>query len=120
MASYIDMTNTILSDRKVLNMYMNATNDVDQYDVSNRLFNQPHHFLDSADPIINSKVSLGRKYMEAIASNSSIVYFLPGTSQFLPGYNDATKTALTDLFTGKVAGNSNDNWALSELIGYLI
>lgn len=117
MASYTDITNNILTDKKVLNMYMSVENVVDQYDVSNRLFNQPHHFLDSADPILNSKVALGRKYMEAIASNSKIVYLLPGTTQFLPGYSDATKTALTDLFTGKTAGNENDNWALNELIG---
>ena len=116
MASVSKITENILSDKKVLEMYLNASNEKDSYDVSHRLYNSPYHFLDSADTILNSKVGLGRKFMENISSNAAIVYFLPGTTNYLPGYSKERKSALTAVLAGKTAGNSNDNWALSEIL----
>lgn len=116
MPSVSNITENILSDKKVLDMYLNASNEKDSYDVSHRLYNSPYHFLDSADTILNSKVGLGRKFMENISSNAAIVYFLPGTTNYLPGYSDERKNALSSVLAGKSAGNSNDNWALSEIL----
>lgn len=115
-SAYDNITNEILNDKRVMAKYTAKNYRGDQYDVSNRIFNGPHHFLQQTDPTMNTKVNLGRKYMECIGSNANIVYFLPGTTNYLPGYSKSRKNSLTQIFSGKNSGAAEDNSALSELL----
>ena len=81
--AYTNDWNKIVQDEKVLSTYLKSGRNKDSYDISMRLFNSPFCLLESVDPSINSKVQLGRKYMECIASNASTVYLIPGTADFM-------------------------------------
>lgn len=94
MPEYVNDIDKILADQKVLSTFLSkGGRDKDPYDTSMRLFNSPFCLLDTVDPVINSKVQIGRKYMECIASNASIVYLIPGTATFMPEASDEMRKA---------------------------
>lgn len=95
MPEYINDVDKIVKDEQVLKTYLSkGKRNKDSYDTSMRLFNSPFCLLDSVDPVINSKVQLGRKYMECIASNTSTVYLMPGTARFMPEADKELKEAM--------------------------
>lgn len=116
----VQLVDKMVSDQYLLHQYLtyvgNKQKTADQYDVSNRLFNQPFQFLDTADKRINSNIRLGRKYMEHIASNSKIVFFQPGSTNYLPSVSQTKKDSITEVFSKLATSAGDDSWVLSELI----
>lgn len=103
-------------DTKVMSMLYDNSRSYDALDVSTRLFGSPHQFLSSADVRVNSKVDLGRKFIENIVAESPIVYILPGKTNFLPNTSNKRKKLLKDFFNKQGISDSTAKAALADIV----
>lgn len=103
-------------DNKVMQMLYDNSKKYDSLDVSTRLFGSPHQFLSTADVRVNTKVDLGRKFIENIVAESPIVYILPGKTNFLPNTSDKRKKILADFFGKQGITDSTAAAALKDIV----
>ena len=97
-----------------LKQFFDTNSAYNSYDISSKLFNYPYHFLTSVDMPVNTKVNLGRKFMENISANARVLYITPGAPSYLPKESKATKKAMTSFLQGKNS-TTGDNWALDQI-----
>ena len=109
-ASTDDSANTADSgglDETIINMLYTASNkDKGDLDASTRLFGAPFQFLKSTDFRLNSKVDLGRKYLETIVGEAPIVYFIPGKPNYLPDLSESEKKGMMSFFVDQETGDT--------------
>lgn len=103
-------------DNKVMQMLYNNSRSYDALDVSTRLFGSPHQFLETADVRVNTKVDLGRKFIENIVAESPIVYFIPGKANFLPNTSGKRKKVLADFFKKQSISDKTAAEALKDIL----
>lgn len=103
-------------DSKVLQMLYDNSREYDALDVSTRLFGSPHQFLSTADIRVNTKVDLGRKFIENIVAESPIVNIMPGKANFLPNTSKQRKKIMKDFFSKQNISDSTAKEALAEII----
>ena len=113
---FTDVENS-LSSKDVSDAYKaHAQTQKEAYDVSSRLFNSPYHLLRKTDIYVNTAVNLGRKYMECISSNASIVFIMPVTTRFMPELDSERKAGFANMIGDVVAGNDIDKGILEGII----
>lgn len=110
-----DTIDEILTDKEVLKNWLNSRTITDDYDVSWRLFNSPFHLLSRTDPIANTKVDLGRKFVECISAVQSIVYLVPGESSYMPGATDGKKDSISEVLMDQLKGQDTDDSVIKSI-----
>lgn len=103
-------------DSKVMQMLFDNSRQYDALDVSTRLFGSPHQFLESADCRVNTKIDLGRKFIENIVAESPIVYFVPGRPNFLPNTSKKRKSTLEKFFKNNMPSDKTAADALKDVL----
>lgn len=86
-------------DSKIYEMIANQSKKTfSDLDVSTRLFGSPFQFMKTVDLKLNSKVNMGRKFLENISSNAPIVYFIPGKPNYLPDVSEVERSGMAAYF----------------------
>lgn len=105
-------------DSNIISMlYASAQKVSSNLDSSTRLFGCPFQFMESADFRINSKIDIGRKFMETIIAEAPIVYFIPGKPNYLPDLADGEKKSMTSFFTSSSVSDDDAKSSLDKILG---
>lgn len=75
--------------------------------VGMQLWGLPHQFLDTTDQRSSVSPTIGRKFVENIILDSSIVTIIPGKPKYLPGVRD--KGAVTNMLLEAITNGNFDN-----------
>lgn len=96
-------------DRKIVAMlYASLKSRNSDVNATTRLFGAPFQFTKHTDfRLSDSQNGLGRKYLEAIVSESPIVYIMPGKPNYLPDLSDSERKSLTTFFSSKKVDSDN-------------
>ena len=96
-----------------ISTYKKTPGTTNKLNVTMQLFGLPYQFLPSVDqrmPGVSDKI--GRKYVDNIIMDSSIVTIIPGEPRYLPGVTD--KTSWTNALISSANGNFDELKALTS------
>lgn len=92
------------------------SNTANRLDGSDRLFGLPHQFLEENDARINDISKLGRVFTETMVLDAPMVFFKPGTTEFLEGATKKEKSAIVKAIEEIGKGVDNASEVLTRIL----